>query len=331
MDLLNNSDLSDFTIILPGKTYKLHKLFLARCDYFSALFRTTSKESINNTVTFDQFTPEIFDIFLHILYGITTEITNNTDIIKLLLDLSIYLNFNQLTNSLLPHILKNQELFLFALIKYPEIIDTSNSYHPIAYSFSTYILEHLNDIDSVNTIEKISKFFIHHRLDTIVIAVDKWYQEHGDETIWKVMNQYYYYISGDIIDTIVAYDDQLLSNPVVYDSIRQGCISPSLLASKDKFFIFSDHDKVSMKAVSAIGEEEDNVYVVGNRKFNWSACYNLITFEFLSIPENSKIGLLVMNKMDGSYIIYRSISGKCEFTFTIDAHTDGYDITVYDL
>jgi len=326
MDLLNNIDLSDFNVILPDKTYKLHKIFLSRCGYFKALFRTGSKESISNTVIFDQFTSAAFDIFLHVLYGITNEIPNDTNIIKSLTDLSLYLDYNQLTNLCVPHILKNKELFLFALIKYPEIINNSNGFYPSTYNFSDYILEHLTDIDDIGTLKMVCILFTFHRLDDIIITADKWYQKYKDERIWEVISEYYYYISQDIISRIASYNSEFLSKFVVYNNIKRGCITPSLLASKDKFSIINNGSDITIRGITSKGDNK--IHVIGNRKFEWDTHFGLVIITFINIPDNSKIRLLVMNKKDGSYIIYRTTTGKV--TFSIDAHNDGYDVVVYD-
>lgn len=66
----NDSSLSDFTFVVQGITFKIHKAILAASSsVFFKLFTTEMAESINNTCNVENIEPEAFELLLSFVYA----------------------------------------------------------------------------------------------------------------------------------------------------------------------------------------------------------------------------------------------------------------------
>ena len=62
MNINKYQDLSDFTIIIEGKEFYLHKIILgSRCPYFRAMFQSGMSENSENQLRLDYFTASAFE------------------------------------------------------------------------------------------------------------------------------------------------------------------------------------------------------------------------------------------------------------------------------
>ena len=58
-------ELSDFTVFVKDKAFKVHKIVLsARCQYFRAMLNSGMKDSKNNFITFYDLDPKAFEIIV---------------------------------------------------------------------------------------------------------------------------------------------------------------------------------------------------------------------------------------------------------------------------
>ena len=117
-------ELSDFEIILPDKSYKLHKVILNRCGYFRSLFSTTTKESLLNSVKFE-YNSNVFDVFIDCIYSSPSDVDWDIKITGELFDLAIYFQHSALIKECIDSITSgniDSYLFLDIIIKYEHIV-----------------------------------------------------------------------------------------------------------------------------------------------------------------------------------------------------------------
>ena len=70
MNINKYQDLSDFTIIIEGKEFYLHKIILgSRCPYFRAMFQSGMSENSENQLRLDYFTASAFEYIVEWIYS----------------------------------------------------------------------------------------------------------------------------------------------------------------------------------------------------------------------------------------------------------------------
>lgn len=123
MDILRKGKLTDFEIILPLKTYKVHKSFFCRCEFFSSLFSSSNLESISNTIKLD-YEPDLFNEFINAIYDINSLQLNSENIVDLL-KLSMYFQYEDLILTCVGRAdLMNSHEFVDIMIMYPILLIT---------------------------------------------------------------------------------------------------------------------------------------------------------------------------------------------------------------
>ncbi|CAO1427873.1 unnamed protein product [Diamesa tonsa] len=66
---MSDSTLSDFTIMVKSKEFKVHKLVLSiRSPVFNTMFKSNWKEAVNNTVEINDIEPNTFEKLLIFIY-----------------------------------------------------------------------------------------------------------------------------------------------------------------------------------------------------------------------------------------------------------------------
>lgn len=105
---INSGEFSDVTITAFGEKYRLHRVILGRCHFFSCLLSERNVEQEGNDEAIhelifnhdDQITPQSWDIILNALYGGETykDITDLEELLSIFA-LATYLGFPQLIQS----------------------------------------------------------------------------------------------------------------------------------------------------------------------------------------------------------------------------------------
>lgn len=67
--MLHDPEFADYTFVVKGKEFKVHKAVLAAASpFFVRLFRSKMEESLNNICRVDSIDPEIFEMILKFIY-----------------------------------------------------------------------------------------------------------------------------------------------------------------------------------------------------------------------------------------------------------------------
>jgi len=218
MDLIGCDQFSDFTIVLPDKTYKVHKLILNRCDYFRALFSYTNKEVTTSEVKFD-YDSKLFDLFISSVYSGKEAIEINPEIVMNLLDLALYFQYPSLIDNCIDVIGKvgtNNNLFVNAIMAHPFISEKMQP-HIFRYNCSMCldtIIQEAARIPNWDLLVDITTHLEDTSITNIIKIVTSWLSNHEvDNTKWDIEDILYnheYSIDYYTLDSKLKYDPKLL-------------------------------------------------------------------------------------------------------------------------
>ena len=251
MEILRSGKHSDFKVILPNKTYKLHKSYLCKCEYFDTFFESSIPDAQKNEISLE-YDDCIFDIFLEYVYSDTKPVSITH--LHSLVSMASYFRFNDLYNRCILSINNiTSEGFADLLISH---IDIVNSMENVAFArkcnqASELILEKLNLIFNLDLLKKIVTCLEGISIASIVKAISG--HKHQVE-LWDHIKDMNFSVNRDEYKKLVEYNPSLLSLPCVSKCMETMLQSLSMSVVADLEFDTNDMDKLSLNKHVKIGE-----------------------------------------------------------------------------
>lgn len=264
MDVLRSGKYSDFKVIIPNKTYKLHKSYLCKCEYFATFFESSIPEAEKNEISLE-YDDHIFDMFLEYVYSDSKEISITH--LHELVSMANYFRFNDLYNRCILSINNvTPEGFADLLIAHVDIV---NSMGNVAFACKCnqafeVILERLNLILDLELLKKIVMCLEGISITPIVKAIST--HKHQVE-LWDHIKDMNFSINRDEYRKLADYNSSMLSLPCVSRCIEAMLQSLSISPRGDIFskgksvsvvtdleFVTNDMDKLSFNKCVKIGE-----------------------------------------------------------------------------
>jgi len=212
MDILRSGKYSDFTVILPNKTYKLHKSHLSKCEYFATFFESSLPEANRNELKLE-YDDIAFDIFLEYVYDTTKDISSEH--LHVLISMASYFRFNELYDKCILSINDiTPEGFVDLLIAHVDIVSNMKSTSFTCKRNQAYklILEKFEIIYDLRLLKRILSSLECTPLYSIIKIISN--HKHKVE-LWEHIKDLNFLINRDEYKKIVKNFPDLLSLPCV--------------------------------------------------------------------------------------------------------------------
>jgi len=336
MDLLNFEAFSDFTIVLPDKTYKVHKVVLNRCDYFSSLFSNNNKEVTESQVKFD-YDSKLFDIFISCIYSGVDQVDWEPEITNDLLELALYFQYLPLIDNCIEVITKaneSNEIFINAIIAHPFIVSkiSSSTFNKLCSMNIDHIKSQARFIPDIDLLLKIINALEDTVFDNIADIISSWLEANKVDDIEDVITSHIqdntYHFNYECFDMRKIYikELQILANNITSNML--------IFASNKKNMSFKLRIKVT----------ENNLIIhYNNRTFNkqinecisfniklgdFDIKFRLDEYRVIWMGLNHDVYLFCAFESNGDYI-YKRLSMHYEVPLNIMLFGDGVEYKMY--
>lgn len=218
MDLSKLTHLSDFTIILPNKSYKVHKVILSKCEYFNKLFQSNMIEARTNELNLSN-TESVFDIFIDVIYNNTHISSKDETIIGELLDLCFYFGFEEGIKQLALLVVNSKHIYIELVLKYTQLLDMVDL-NILYRRYNNNLRDVDNIISSISEVRIVSKFisFLAYKsIEEVTELIDNWIKIHNKSELWTCLDDMHLAITPYSISKL--YEGGYLNIPQIVKKI----------------------------------------------------------------------------------------------------------------